>query len=150
MAKNRKVRDKEFLSFEDARALVRSKKVKSFSDWQELYLDGVPRHPNEIYENTGWVSWPDWFGPTYKNYINKAYRSFDQARAFAIGLGLRNKRAWADTSKLTSFPTTYPDTQRNLIKTRAGKAGAISLALETPAQVASGNGKKTLKHSHLQ
>ena len=102
-----KVRDKEFMSFEDARTLVQSKKVKSSKDWQNLYLEGVPRHPNEIYKNTGWLSWSDWFGPTYRN-ARREYRSLDQARAFASGLGLRNRRDWEDYIKANELPYDIP------------------------------------------
>ncbi len=112
-----KVRDKKFMSFEDARAIVQSKALKSFNDWQQLHLDGIPRKPNEVYKNTGWVSWYDWFGPTYKS-ARRAYRSFDKARVFAVGLALRNKREWADYAKDNELPFDIPSTPNQIYKDR--------------------------------
>lgn len=56
-------KDKEFLSFKNARRQVRGLGLKSSADWfsfKERPLN-IPSHPEKYYEEE-WVSWSDWMG----------------------------------------------------------------------------------------
>lgn len=58
---------KRFLSFEEARNLVRTLSITKASEWRQLVNSGrkpekMPSHPNISYKNKGWVSWHDFLG----------------------------------------------------------------------------------------
>eukprot|EP00947_MAST-08B_sp_MAST-8B-sp1_P002373 g2373.t1 len=79
-----------FAPFEDARAWVRQRKMKSKKEWQEWSKSGqrpsnIPSHPHEVYRGKGWVSYMDWLGTTY----NRA----EQGRQAMLKLHRKRKRA---------------------------------------------------------
>jgi len=62
----------KFLPFTEARKFAWSLNLKRHADWR-LYArnllsgyspkpDNIPRDPYSLYQNEGWVSWPDWLG----------------------------------------------------------------------------------------
>ena len=52
-----------FMSFEKARKLVRSWNLNDKTQWVDRMVKthpvGLPRYPNKIYAESGWVSWQD-------------------------------------------------------------------------------------------
>ena len=53
--------------FEKARAFVRSVGIKSHSEWRawartDARPHDIPFHPQGVYRNKGWISWPNWMG----------------------------------------------------------------------------------------
>jgi hypothetical protein len=61
-------REKEFLTFEKAREIVRSYKFKNAKEWQRFAAgenrpDNIPASPPAIYRDE-WISWGDWLGKT--------------------------------------------------------------------------------------
>jgi hypothetical protein len=106
-------RDRNFLSFAEARDFVRGLGLKDSRDWKswcrtQAKPDNIPAHPNEAYECEGWIGWGDWLGtgavPTYK----RRYMSFEKARAFARSLGLKNQLDWQAWYKTNSLPVDIP------------------------------------------
>ena len=58
---------KEYRSFEDAREYVRNEKLDSQRDWQKWSKSGkrpddIPSHPDDVYKDSGWISWANWLG----------------------------------------------------------------------------------------
>jgi hypothetical protein len=55
-----------WLPFEQARAKVRSKGLKSFIEYNNYWTSeqpvGIPRSPHEVYKNKGWIDWFDFLG----------------------------------------------------------------------------------------
>lgn len=68
----RKAKVKNALSFEEARDFVRSLKLKNTYEWQsykkgeldgyESMPDNIPKSPNIVYKNCGWIDMNDWLG----------------------------------------------------------------------------------------
>ena len=59
--------DRNFLSFNDARAFVHQLGLKSWRNWRDYCKSGrkpknIPACPNESYKNKGWKSMDDWLG----------------------------------------------------------------------------------------
>ena len=58
----------EFLSYEEAREFVGQFKFENVRDWREYRksykktIINIPSHPETIYKNEGWISWPDFLG----------------------------------------------------------------------------------------
>jgi len=101
--------DTRYLSFEDARPIVHSLNIKSYKEWQKLDkkdIDRIPRCPHLIYKESGWVSWPDWFGTDF------SYYSFEEARDFVHSLKLDTKgdckRNWLQYCRSGKKPKEMP------------------------------------------
>ena len=56
----------EFLTFEEAREIVRALELKNTEQWWEWSRDSrpadIPSRPDVTYADEGWVSYPDWLG----------------------------------------------------------------------------------------
>jgi hypothetical protein len=95
---------KTFRNFDDARSFARSLKLKSQSEWVEycrgnfpdkgLRPSDIPQQPSSTYAGKGWISMGDWLGTGAIAPQLIKYRSFQLARKFAQGLGLKNHYEW--------------------------------------------------------
>jgi hypothetical protein len=63
--------------------------------------------PPRTYKTHGWVDWGDWLGSGTLS-SKRAYRPFKDARAFARGLGLRNRSQWNEYFKSGKLPIDIP------------------------------------------
>jgi superfamily II DNA or RNA helicase len=90
--------------FEEARAFVRSLKLKSVNEWQRYCIGkltlkkekpkDIPSAPPLIYKYQGWLNWGDWLGTgTIATHLRE-YRPFKAARAFVHSLGLKGESEW--------------------------------------------------------
>lgn len=108
-----------FRDFESARAFAHSLQLKSSTEWyayvKKLRSDkgakpeDIPSSPHNVYR-TQWVSWGDWIGrPENVAPFRKQFRTFEEARAFARTLGLKNCSAWKAWSRTPgNRPTDIP------------------------------------------
>jgi hypothetical protein len=108
---------REYRSFEEARAFVRSLGLKSEKYWRDYTKSGkkpddIPSAPNLVYANSGWAGLGDWLGTGYVAHRLREYRSFEEARAFARSLGLGSYTKWRDYIRSGQKPAdipSYPD-----------------------------------------
>lgn len=90
---------REFLPYEEARKESRSLKLKSFKEWiaycaSGLKPDNIPCTPYVVYKNNGWKNWNDWLGDGVVRLRSTQYKSFHDAREFAISLKLNEMKDW--------------------------------------------------------
>jgi superfamily II DNA or RNA helicase len=95
---------KSFLSFEEARAFVRSLKLKSATEWSLYCKNGIidklkrpkniPAGPAATYKGKGWAGMGDWLGTGSVAPFNIQYRPFTEARRFVHELNLKNTTEW--------------------------------------------------------
>jgi hypothetical protein len=116
-------------SFEDARKFVHTLKLKNRAQWHEYCKStdkpkDIPYSPEKVYKNKGWISVGDWLGTGYVAARYRTYRSFDDAREFARGLGMRGKGEWHEYSKSNSKPSDIP-TNPNVIYKNKGWIGYV-------------------------
>lgn len=87
---------KDFLSFEEARAYIRTLKIgKTVQDWkfyweQNSIPSNIPIQPQQRYKRQGWINWKDFL--IGSNII----KSFEDARKYISQLGLKSKKDWED------------------------------------------------------
>ena len=60
------IRKREFLSFQEAREIVRSLNLRNQKEWL-LYCkttrpQNIPSDPKGVYKNNGWINLGDWLG----------------------------------------------------------------------------------------
>jgi superfamily II DNA or RNA helicase len=95
---------RKYRKFEKARAFARSLRLKSEDQWLAFCRgqmpekgklpDDIPTFPYQTYRNMGWVSMGDWLGSGFIAHYYRKYRSFQKARAFVRGLGLKSSAQW--------------------------------------------------------
>ena len=91
---------KDFLSFGEARDYVRGLGLKSAIEWREWTKSGerpynIPSAPDRFYKDKGWISFGDWLGSEDKRgSSSKDFLSFEEARKYVRGLGLRLCYEW--------------------------------------------------------
>ncbi len=99
--------------FEKARAFAYGLKLKSGNEWRRFTKSGklpndIPAKPDNTYHKKDWKGWGDWLGTgTFANQ-SREFRSFEKARAFARGLGLKSKGEWNAFTKSGKLPKDIP------------------------------------------
>jgi len=102
------------LSFEAARAFVRTLKLGGEKEWKEYSKSGtrpsnIPSNPHIVYRDVGWISVPDWLG--YEGKLVTAAGgalSFEAARTFVRTLELGREAEWQEYSKSGKRPSNIP------------------------------------------
>jgi len=95
---------REYRRFEEAKEFAHGLGLKSGTEWQKfckgqfpekgMSPEDIPAKPNQIYKDKGWINWGDWLGTRTIAPHLREYRRFEEARAFAHGLGLKSQTEW--------------------------------------------------------
>lgn len=103
----------KFRAFEDAREFVHALNLSSSTVWAVYARGGlsekpplpadIPKNPKSSY-GAEWLGWGDWLGTGTVAPFQKNFRSFEQARAFARTLGLKNGAAWDQWKRVKGNP----------------------------------------------
>ena len=109
-------------SFEEARGFVWSLGLKSQKEWQEWSKSGerpddIPSNPDRVYEEEGWLSWPDFLG-----YESVEWRSFEEARDYARSLGLTSRKEWWERRTSGEKPSDIPSLPNIVYKGKGWKS----------------------------
>ena len=88
----------KFLPFEEARDFARSLSLKNNMDWRLWCKSGkrpeaIPSMPERAYKEN-WLNWGDWLGNARVSNNKKQFLSFNDARKFVRGLGIKNQKEW--------------------------------------------------------
>ena len=111
---------KEFLSFSDAKKIVRSMNLGSiikYKDWanSEECPDGIPASPNHIYKSNGWVDWHDWLG---KKHWEEIFLGYTEAKAVVRKLKLNSLTEYKTWARSTLRPTNIPKSPQQFYKNK--------------------------------
>ena len=89
----------KFLSFQDARKVVRTFGLKSMREWKKYKKKpkNIPYKANIKYKNEGWKGWQDFLG--YEGNLD-----FEGAREFVRKLSLKSNTEWKKYCKKSGFP----------------------------------------------
>jgi superfamily II DNA or RNA helicase len=103
----------EWQPFHKARAYVRALGLKSGAEWKAFTQSGkkpadIPVSPEKAYRDDGWAGWGDWLGTGTIAVHLRQYLSFEKARAFARGLGLKSSDEWNIYNKSGKKPKDIP------------------------------------------
>ena len=108
-----------FRPFEAGREFARSLGLKTTAEWVEYCKSGdkpedIPSAPEQFYKDQ-WRGMRDWLGaetlPVGKHQVRqlrKNYRSFEEARTHARGLGLKSRAEWDEYGKSGQKPDDIP------------------------------------------
>ena len=104
---------REYRSFEDARAFVRTLGLKSFNEWRAYCETGrkptdIPTVPHRVYADAGWAGTGDWLGTGTVATLQRRYRPFEDAHAFVRSLCLKSQADWRAYCRSGEKPTDIP------------------------------------------
>jgi superfamily II DNA or RNA helicase len=107
----RKGFDGEYMPFKEAIIFIHSLNLKSQKDWKEYcksddFLYNMPKTPQKVYKNDGWLSWADWLGK--RKGFDGEYMPFKEARVIAQKLNIKTKKDWKEYCKSDDFPYNMP------------------------------------------
>ena len=117
------VRNRQYLPFKDARQFARKLGLKSHAEWvafcgSDAKPSNIPASPDYIYAEDGFAGLGDWLGTGRVADHLREYRSFDDARAYVHGLGLKSLIEWRNYCKSGKKPDDIPSKpQRTYAKT---------------------------------
>jgi len=98
--------------FHEARAFARSLNLKVGKDWKAYCKKSLPEKmsasPWKTYKGKGWAGMGDWLGTGTIGNTQRKFRPFNEARAFARSLKLKDSRSWREFAKSDKLPTDIP------------------------------------------
>ena len=114
---------KKFRDFESAREFARTLGLENYQEWREYAQtnnkpDDIPSAPNTVYKNKGWTSSGDWLGNGVVAYKYKTWKTFEDAKHFAILLKLQSFEEWKKYCKSGNKPEDIPDIPSNIYKNK--------------------------------
>ena len=112
--KKRRVRGRNFLPYEEARAFVNKLGLKNAKEWREYSKTNrpsfIPSKPETKYKGKGWIDFADWLGnPNYRGRpSSKSFLSFEEARKVARSLKLTDSTEWSNWTQSGNRPLNIP------------------------------------------
>ena len=96
---------KQYWAFNEAREYARSLKLQSEGAWRKIakekrFPDYIPKRPDYVYRNEGWINWLDWLGTDFL--------PFSKARDSARSSGITSIREWKKIAKEKRLPVGVP------------------------------------------
>ena len=97
-----------FMDFQKAREIIRSLSLGGWKEWRTHCSSAeknplIPRHPETIYKDKGWIDWYDWLGKEIKK-----YRAFKDTKKFVRELGIKSSFEWAKYCTSGNKPDDIP------------------------------------------
>gem|GEM_PF-1016456 len=115
----------EWMPFEEARKFVHELKLSGKREWRK-YIAGkmkhlpelsknIPKSPDSVYQNHGWISWGDWLGTNSMAPVRVEWMPFEEARKFVHALKLSGEAEWrkyiaGKMKHLSELPVNIPKT----------------------------------------
>ena len=101
---NISVRNREWMSFHDAKALMQSQSIRTLAQFQEWSKSeqrpkDFPSNPQRTYKN----EWTDW-----RDFLGTKWMSFDQAKTLMQSQGIRTREQFQEWSKSEQRPEDFP------------------------------------------
>ncbi len=102
-----------FVPLEEAKQFARNLNIKTFDEWRTYVLNNpvpehIPKTPDKVYKNKGWINWGDFFGTGNKSFNKNTFRSFDEASKFAQNLKILSYEEWERFCRSGKRPSDIP------------------------------------------
>jgi superfamily II DNA or RNA helicase len=125
--KSRFYKDREILSFEEARDFARSQKLLNWIEWRlfaksENIPDNVPKNPEKIFKNSGWINWGDWLGTSKISSHKRTFLSFEEAKVEVKKLNLKSIADWREFVSKNPKPNILPKNPEKVYKNSGWKS----------------------------
>ncbi|MEK6828781.1 MAG: hypothetical protein AABY15_01555, partial [Nanoarchaeota archaeon] len=100
---------KEYREFEDLKVFVHSLNLATPANWISYWEktddvpEDIPRNPNIVYQNSGWIGWDDFLGES------KRYSYFHECRDTVSRMNFKSFDEWKKYCKSGYKPESIPD-----------------------------------------
>ena len=99
--------------FDDARELIHKQKLENLKQWLKFCESGkkpknIPKYPDAVYKNKGWIGWSDWLGNGNIPNKDRKYWIYDDAVKYIRKLNLKNQNDWIAYRKSRKLPSYIP------------------------------------------
>lgn len=110
-------KNREYLSYVEARTFIHSLKLKSLKEWQNYCKSGkkpenIPTGVHRFYENKGWIDMTDWLGIERERPIVD-YLNYEEAKTYIKKLNIKNIKSWVEYSTSNLLPYNIPANPKN-------------------------------------
>lgn len=111
-------KDRLYLTFEEASLWAQQSGISSTKEWRLKAKDGripenIPKVPYNTYRKQ-WTTWGAFLGTGFVHYRQRAWRSYDEARAWAMNAGIFTRDEWEIAAKNKLIPDDMPNLPHNL------------------------------------
>ena len=108
-----KVAISNFISYEEAKKIIRKLKIKSKSQFDKIKKENklpknFPRKPDYFYRNSGFISWSEFTGSNYIATFKRQYMDFKKAKKFLKPLGFKSSTDYKKYCKSKSYNKLLP------------------------------------------
>ena len=113
-------RQKEFMSFEEAKTFIRSEGIQSsveFNKWRKSgeRPEDFPSNPNIIYKKE-WTGWGDFLGTRSISTSKRKFMSFEEAKTFIRSEGIQTSTEFKAWSRSGKRPEDFPSAPERTYK----------------------------------
>ncbi len=104
---------KKYRTFDKAREFVHTLGLTGANEWRifvkaNTLPNDIPKNPNQVYKDKGWISWGDWTGTNVIATYKIKYRKHSEAKKFVRSLGLKTANEWRAFVKSGKLPKDIP------------------------------------------
>ena len=118
-----------YLTYDEARIIVESLKIRSTNDWKEIVKSGklpinIPKAPHYYYKGKGWTSYGDWLGTGAVAPQNKNYLEYDTAKSIIKNLSIKSSSEYFKRYDLGEIPEGLPKYSNEVYSKKGWKGWA--------------------------
>lgn len=112
---------KDFLPYEEAKKVTQNLNIKTDRDWRKYNKSGrrpknIPSDPYTTYKDKGWISWGDFLGTKNISCKNREFVSYEEAKKFFKGIGIKSENEWRAYCKSGKKPNNIPSDPSKIYK----------------------------------
>ena len=112
--------NRTYMPYEDAKAFVRGLGIKSRIEWKAYCKSGqisedIPSSPDHVYKSE-WKGMGEFLGTGSIANYNRTFMSYEDAKAFVQGLGIKSFTEWREYCKSGKKPEDIPTTPEQVYK----------------------------------
>ena len=104
-------------NFEEGKSLIRPLNIKNSKEWNKYCSSGekpfdIPSHPRVTYKNSGWISFQDWVGSKWAEWV-----PYNEASIYVRKLNLTSV-SWVHYAKSDLRPSNIPANPNKIYKNK--------------------------------
>jgi hypothetical protein len=101
-----------YQTYEECQKFAQKNSITSQIEWEKFGKSGkrplnVPSHPERVFSKQ-WTTWPDFFGVDRIANQNRTFKSYKDAKIFAISLNLKGEKEWQKYTQTNKIPKDIP------------------------------------------
>ena len=132
--KNKSNRNREYLTYEQAKNIIRKLNLKNQTEWviyrKTKKPENIPSNPEAIYKNKGWISLGDWLGTNGVAPQKMFFVDFEDAKKLVHQLKLKSNKEWRLLIKNKQKPLNIPSNPDSIYKNKGWQGWADFLGKE--------------------